>query len=459
MAYTISVTDGTTTVNLIDSATVHLAAGGWKQQVTRLKPNAQEYEDVVETMELDMLQVDDDDRATKIQNLMNLGFKAEDYWRRRRVVRPVWLQVATPTEAQSRYALVKKIEITELDSKHYGPNAPVKLVLKITREGAWKSVAPNGSLSSWVAATAVQNNVYDDDVNWVDIQKTDVEGDALGLAKIQIVASASQERVIVALRSAKSSSSADETNLQDFNPHFNAAAIYNSLTDVVADAGAPGGSKWERVNPGSGVKTVKTWELPNDLSDYAGEYLVYAVCKVTADDRFGLIVGHGADSTGVATTNVQEEVLLETTGNYQMVYLGRMTLPASEEIPGVSGDFSSYYLTLFSTSKNASAGTFSLRNIFLVPVDEGVMDINLNDDRLAIDGIVERVYHYTASLYHSDYVPVPRGRHFKFKPGVAHRLYFYFTREDGDGGVTPTDELTVTVTGLDRFMALRGSVS
>lgn len=458
MAYTLEITDGTTTVNLIDSAGLFLASGGWKPQVTRLKPNVLEYEDMVETLECDWMQTNDNDRATKIQNLMNLGYKAEEYWRKRLVVRPVWMKVSTPSETGARYALIKNIQVTELDSKHFGPNSPVKLVLKITREGAWRSVAPNGSLTSWVAATSVQNNVYDDDVNWLDIQNTDAEGDALGLAKIQIVAANSQERVIVALRSSRSASSADENNLYQFNPHFNAAAIYNSMTDVVADAGAPGGSKWERVNPGV-LKVVKTWELPDDLSDYAGEHLVYAVCKVTTDDKFGLIIGHGADSTGVASTNVQDEVLLETTTNYQMVYLGRMTLPASEEIPGVNGDFSSYYLHLFSTSKNASTGTFSLRNIFLVPVDEGVMDIDLRDDRVAIDSVIERTYHYTSLGYHSDYVPVPRGRYFKFKPNVFHRLYFYYTRADGDGGVTPSDQLTVTVTGLDRFTALRGSVS
>lgn len=187
--------------------------------------------------------------------------------------------------------------------------------------------------------------------------------------------------------------------------------------------------------------------------------MVYAVCKANTDDKFGLIVGHGADSTGVASTNVQDEVLLSTRSDYNMVYLGRMTLPASEEIPGVSGDFSSYYLHLTSTSKNASTGTFSLRNIFLVPVDEGVMDIDLRDDRVAIDCIVERTYHYTSGGYYSDFVPVPRGRYFKIKPNVQSRLYFYFSRGEYDGGVNPSDEITVTLSGLDRFTALRGSVS
>lgn len=458
MAYTLEITDGTTTVNLIDSAGLFLASGGWKPQVTRLKPNVLEYEDMVETLECDWMQTNDNDRATKIQNLMNLGYKAEEYWRKRLVVRPVWMKVSTPSETGARYALIKNIQVTELDSKHFGPNSPVKLVLKITREGAWRSVAPNGALSSWQAAVAVQNNNYDDNENWVIVEKTDAEGDALALAKIQIVAANSQERVIVALRSAKGASTEDSNNLAQFKPHFNAADIYNSMTDVVADAGAPGGSKWERVNPGA-TQVVKTWELPDDLSDYAGEHLVYAVCKVTTADKFTLKIGHSADSVGTYTTNLQDEVMLEPSTNYKMVYLGRITMPVSEEIPGVSGDFSSYYLHLFSIAMGATPGTFSLRNIFLVPVDEGVMDIDLRDDRVAIDCIVERTYHYTSLGRYSDYVPVPRGRYFKIKPNVQSRLYFYFSRANSDGGVTPGDELTVTVSGLDRFTALRGSVS
>lgn len=454
MAASLSLTDGTTTVSLLDTAALHMARRGWRPKVAVENAAGDDYDDVIEVVKLSWMQTTDDARDSTIQSIHKLARKAREYIRQRRVTGPVWLQANTPSETNVRYALVKNIEVGELDDWHYGPSQPVQLTLTITREGAWRSIAPNTHPTSHTALISTQT-IYNSVVtasgykNYYDVAPS---GDALALPIVYFAAGVpAPSEIIVALRSRENA--ADVT---PFNPHFN-AANFGSTGTLVADASAPGGQAWSATTTAA-TQYTNYVPLPAALAYYTGTFLIYAVVKTVSTGVWQMQAGHGFSTSFSASSKTAAPVDIIGTTYHQPVCLGRITMPSSGALPGMVSP-SNYYITLSMNRPVAgTSATFSVRNIFIVPVDDGVINVSSLSQRYTlIDSTVERAWHFDPPT--SEYLqsnPRVRGRYLKLKPGWTTRIMFFWTMGDAVTGVVYSDFLYSLCFASLRYLALRG---
>ena len=454
MAATLKVTDGTNTVNFLDSTDLYLAKDGWKPKVARQNEAGDGYEDVIEIITLYWMETVDSLRALTIHTLEQLNTKAKTYWRQNKVDDWVWMEVRTTGESSSRFARVKAIEVDELDSRHFGPARTADLVVTITREGAYSEVSPattantvNKSLSSVYnkqsgTSTTLTNRVKTETT--LTFEKYGVPGPVI----IEMEESSQQETIIIAQRYSQ-----DETREDTFYSHLN-ALDFQSTTNIVDDASAPSGKKWERTGL-SGVDSETKGAFVNGMTYYTGTYLVYAVIKVSADDIFDITIGQ--NTTATTLNNALPTVVVPTTTNYQMLYCGRLSIPPGGKIPGLSSS-TTWYINMRVGWKGAGGSeSFAIRNIFLVPVDYGVMLITPATIRRTVDSRLERVYSYDASNKYLQDADIVRGKFFHMEPNVYHYLHFFCSRSDADGGVDPADTIDINLRMVPRFLSLRGS--
>lgn len=455
MAASLSLTDGTTTVSLLDTAALHMARRGWRPKVAVENAAGDDYEDVIEVVKLSWMQTTDDARDSTIQSIHKLARKAREYIRQRRVTGPVWLQANTPSETNVRYALVKDIQIAELDDWHYGPSQPVQLTISITREGAWRSIAPNTSPISHTALIGTQtirNSVVAASgyQNYYDVAPG---GDALALPIVYFTGAvgSTPSEMIIALRSRENA--ADVT---PFNPHFN-AADFGSTGTLVADGSAPGGQAWSATTTAA-TQYTNYVPLPAALTYYTGTFLVYAVVKTASSSVWQMQAGHGYSTSFAASDKTSAPVDIVGTIYHEPICLGRITMPASGALPGMVSP-SNYYITLSMNRPTAgTSSTFSVRNVFLVPVDDGVISVtSMSQLSTLIDSTVERSWHFdpATSKYLQSNVRV-RGRYLKLKPGWTTRIMFFWTNGEASYGVVYYNTLDSICRGALRYLALRG---
>ena len=455
MAGTLTITDGTVSVNLYDASTLYLRRGGWRPGVAKENAAGDDYDDVTEVFSCEWMQTTDDARDTTMHNLNYLAAKARQNERQRKSTGQVYFSLNTPSESNVRYGVIKDINVPDLDSWHYGPGRPVKLTITARREGAWRKDSPLTAPQSYpsLAAATIFNKVDGAAVNYIDVAAANVTGDALALPVVHLAAVTTPvaPTIIVAVRSRLAA--AEITN---FNPHFNATNfIYAAeAAFVVADAGAPGGRKWS-FSVGSSATRINYMPLPSGLNNYTGSFLLYAVVRATGNVRIRM--GHGVQA---AITNPTPSVSIPVTTNYTSVYLGRINIPASGLMPGMANPPDYYINPEISV---VGAGTFEMRNFYLVPLDDGAFSIinptNMFEPQLFADSILERCWYaqnYAGNAF-TNHVPSPRGRYLRLKPKYNHRLLFYFESVDAVGGFNPNYSATATVRATMRYLALRGN--
>lgn len=451
MAGTLTITDGTTTVDLYDTTALHLSRDGWKPAVAAENAAGDGYEDVTEVIKCEWGQTTDNTRDATIQAINRLAARATENTRRRKITEPVYLWVGTPSETNKRYAIIKNIYSPELDPGHWGPDQPITLTLLINREGDWRYLAPNTSpqSSTSLVSGTITNQSAGATVNYLDVAAARVLGDALAAPILQVTAlTALQKNMLIAVRSRPVL--ADVTA---FNPHFN-AVDFGDTTYIAADAAAPGGRKWSRTTVGAATMTNYV-ALPAGLSVYAGSFIVYAVVQANTANM-SLQVGH---STATAfAKNATPATAVPATTNHMPLYLGRITLPPSGAIPGVNNP-ANYYLNFKVTW--TGGGTFSMRNVYIVPVDDGVFSLDNPDLAFFVDSLRERAWNVDNSgsptNAYMDAAPTPRGRYLRLKPNQNHRIMFFFNQTDAAGGVNPAHTATVNVRAVLRCLAIRGN--
>jgi hypothetical protein len=458
MAGTLIITDGTVTVNLYDPSTLYLSRDGWRPGVGKENAAGDDYDDVTEVIKCEWMQTTDDTRDATLHNLNYLAAKARNNERQRKVTDQVYLSLNTPSETNVRYALIKDITVADLDSRHYGPSQPVELIITVLREGAWRKDSPLTYPQNYssLASGTIYNKVDGASVNYIDVAAANVTGDALALPVVHVdtVTSPVAQEIIVALRSRLSA-----TEVANFNPHFNAVnfTYASEAAYIVADASAPGGKKWMRT-AGGATTYFNIMPLPAPLINYTGSFLVYAVVK-SSTANMTMRIAHGIDA-GFPTAPTPLVPIPQTIGNYSSVFLGRITMPASGPIPGITDPTNYYFYVEINTG---GAGTFELRNFYLVPVEDGVVSIinrpNLYTDQIFVDSTLERSWYADDQYYQSvtSWAPSPKGRYLRLKPRYNHRLLFYFTTPDGFGGVNPAYSATVTLRATMRYLGLRGN--
>lgn len=459
MAATLQITDGSTTVNLLNTSGLYLKKNGWTPAVVPELDDGR-YADVVDVITCTWVQTDDDNRSSTLQNLQRLARKARLWWRKRRPWgQAVWIAANTHSETDTRYSLIKNVEIRELDPRHWGAQGPVELTILVTH-GLWWDVAPNGTPATAVNAETIYNKEDADGENEVDVPAANLTGDAPALSQIIIVpqtGSMNLQTLWMGMKTNMASSAMSSwfipSNLVD-------------TTDNISETQAPGDYALKIGDGLSAANETKYWEVAAaDVFDYQGTYEVYLSANTDVANGAVAQLKYGVFTTGgtVYNTELAEVDIQNTTTSqeYRNHYLGRLEIVAHEHATSTNQKFR--IAIEVTTSAN---GIFYSQGLFIVPVDESSQHLNYTDigdasfgvatnDKLIVDSWRKTVYHTDSSDgLLQEFVFSPFGW-IRLEPGVLNRLYFFW--EDGASGLVANQTAQVTVKVINQFTALRGN--
>lgn len=463
MAGTLQITDGTTTINLLNtSAGLYIEDGGWKPAVAKEDENG-DYEDMIEVITCTWTEATDDDRAETLKDIKRLDRKAREHWRKRKVDGWVWLVASTHSETDTRYAIIKSIDIKELDPRHWAANGPVKVTLVI-KHVLWWGIAPNGTPTTVVNAETVYNKSDGDGDNWVTVAAADVTGDAPAIAIITVDPDANghNSHLIVARKRGST------TDLNVFNPWLNA----NDELDRThaADTAAP-----DDVRANFSADSTARWAIAAaDIPEFEGEYMVYLVGRNSSDlsTPTALLVPDGYSSTTGYYDSVEMVGGNFSSGWGDLVgwfYLGKLTVPFRQFIPGKTYS-ENYEVNLYVDYQGHTVYAYALA---LVPIDDAVFsvrsgearDLGGNGDNLVLDGRYNTIYLVDGSGDLVNYTTAsPYGKFMTLEPGQNNRLYFFrYGGYDVGTGVWVAEQTAVnrsadiTVQIIPRYTSLRGN--
>lgn len=449
-------------LSFLDTVGYYLSTNGWRQSLAL--PNEQgDYEDVRETLTFDWMQTNDDDRATRLRSLMKLVAKAREYVRARRLGDPVWIEVRTHTETETRYAIIKDIIIENLSERHWWPAGPSMLTITIVREGLWRAIAPNGSYDSLVSALTIYPFTDGTYQNYATITDSLLDGDAPGLVAFQIAPSAGLtfDRYIIATKVL------DATGLSSFDAFFNAADELDNTASQQADTNAP-----DDINltlTGSSDVTLRWTIAGSKVDDYEGSYHVYAVAvSNSADEKVSIAFKHG-NPTGGYEIGEYVPVTSGYSSYKKFIYLGRFTLPIEGPLlPGYA--YTDAYTISLEVDKTASV-TLTVYSLMLIPAEQVFRAHSIDGAKIRIDGNLEA----TAPLGSSDQLVVEGrvatyGRYIQLEPRLTtassylySRIYFfhswYYPVDQTEYYRYRTDDSEIDVEFIPRYVALRGDQS
>jgi hypothetical protein len=425
--------------SLLVHSELYLNRDGWAMAVANERAEGG-YDDTVEVIECTWRELEDDSRGQTLKNIMALDQDARRHWRDFSRRWPVYLEASTHSEPATRYAVIKKIEIGNLDPRHWGPDQPVKLTLTITHIG-WRDIAPFAvqDVLSIGGAKRVYNQVDGSKDNWVRIGAG--QTGRMGPLTIEIVP---DKTVTPTPRNYRI---AIKEEVSGFNPHFNAAdEIIQSKT---ADSDAPGGQRIQITGP---LNDSMMWQI--DAADYVGNYAVYAIARASGGSGVRLAFLNGG------TVALHPWVNVPSSSLFREIYLGSITIPWFGNVPNATLPNNYEPTILFEVPDSR---TLYFYNFYLLPLDDNVMTISSNTtETIIIDGDMERTYAKATSggALLTEYQIEVSGKYFQGWGGVL-RMYFFSTHDDVGANefniVSAKHEMDVTVRGVKMFSALKGS--
>lgn len=447
MAGVLKITDGTTTINLLDNTGLHLARGGWRPAVAQEDENGA-YLPMIEVVSCVWTETDDDSRAETIKTIKRLDRKAREHWRKRKINEYVWLEASTHSETNTRYGAIRSIDIKELDSEHWGPDGIVDLKLVITHE-LWWHIAPNGAAATVVDGVTIENKADSSNDNYVEISAANAKGDAPALAIIEL--DNVTDRHYITLRR--------EDDLGDFITYLNWADHEKGGSGFTtnADASLPGG-EYGRLG-GTTDANYAQFVFPANLAAFLGQYLVYALCRTNTATETALRYGFALLNTSAPQQYGEGVVKWDgATTSWFAHYLGKISLLQDGTPQGASAPADATISVQFDKSVSCNA---DLAGVALVQVNQGIFFAGQpsQGDKKIIDGRAERVYSQeTTGEIARQSVPY-QGQFIQIEPGETQRLYFFGAAFDVPvfPGWDATDTYTVTVKLIYRYTSLRGN--
>ena len=462
MAGTLQITDGTTTINLLNtSAGLYIEDGGWKPAVAQEDENG-DYLDMIEVITCTWTETNDDDRAETLKDIKRLDRKAREHWRKRLVDGWVWLVANTHSETDTRYAIIKSIDIKELDPRHWAANGPVKVTLVI-KHILWWGIAPNGTPTTVVNAETIYNKSDGDGDNWVTVAAADVAGDAPAIAIITVDPDTNGHFSHLTI-ARKRGSTAD---LNVFNPWLNADDELDRTHQ--ADSLGP-----DDVRAIFTADSVGRWAIAAaDIPEYQGEYLIYLVSLSSASGGEKAKV-HAAGYNATTSPNELKSIAgiyqISSGGTWQIwTNLGNVQIPYKQFVPNMTYA-DNFEISLYVDYDSATVYAYA---IALIPIDDAVFDVRSAKNNslagvtnnLVIDGRYETIYTVNGSGNLTTYAsPGPFGRFITLEPNQNNRLYFFrhgnfdsLTSERVDPVTLLNYSAAVTVQMIPRYTSLRGN--
>ena len=387
------------------------------------------------------LATDTDAKAVVTKKFNRLIRKAIAHYRERRIDRAVWLIWKPFDQTDTQYAKVMGGGEVEIPSLTIGDSIGGIFAPDILREGAWRSVAPDGTAgTSVVSAQTIYNKSDADGDNWVDIATTRTN-DAPGMLHITQDSAPVSDYIIAMKRGTT-------TELNKFNPHFN-PTDQSSAHGETSDTIAPGNFRIDIT-----ASNTITWTIDGDnLAAYAGNYLVYAVNYQSS--------GAGSATARFTSTYVSGDYYdVGASVSDDLLYLGVVSFPGVEMNPFVTpaaGDDISIGIQ-YIVSGTATVGFFGF---FLVPIDISVLKLEATgtltgSNEVVCDGVTETAYTVNSSgqSTYTDGLVSALGQFPTTRGGTVNRLFFYQWNDTNYGHNTST---VVDVRIVDRFIGLRGN--
>lgn len=442
-------------INLLDPDGLYLAQKGWRQQIAE-PDGLGDYLDVVEALRLEWMNERDDERGPTVQRLNRLLAEArrKDPRRDPNSFAPVYLEARGHSESEMRYAVLREGKADELPERIWGPSGAVDVATKLTREGAWRAVAPRANALAWpvVSSTTIYNKQDADGDNYVTIDADDVYGDAEALAVITMdFDSGIMSRAIVAKMIGESA------DMDDFQSHYNILDEDSGAITKTDDTDAPGNKSYIFAPGGIGSNTV---------------YWILDAAKIHAYQRT-LAAFAGVEENGTVSTKSEIGIYSSIRGEYSdidkqdttptvpsspilFVNNGQLTIQ-NAYVPGQTHNAN---LRLYARLvANDAAASITLYNVFLIPLDGGVFtwdDGGEQTDIAQIDGRFERAYS-TNSSGETVRKLKTYGPYLTITPGIDNRLFFYWAQYlNGQYHYMPNDSASIDVTIIPRYLALRG---
>jgi len=455
---TLEVTDGFDLVSFLDDEGLFIQWDSYRQRIGKRDDDSGLPIEVTQILPCSWTMSTDDSRADVLIALRRLANKAWE-WRYRyrsgkRLALPVWFAAENYSETNTRYAHVYEITIEELSGRHWGPDGPVDVVIKITHDGSWWAYAPNSTLVADLTGRTIFNKDDADGNNVIELPPSSASGDVDALLRLVIdpdtTLNDANNRYILARRTHQSA-----VGLDTFNPLFEATDEYANTGLQTANPLAPDDTVLQITGD-----TFLRWDLNSSrpLSAYVGTFLVYGLVTGAGTGSATIRFYHGQDLGG------DEAVAVDSGSASTGVahFLGRHTIPGGVYSPDLD-DPSSYEINL----EVDITGTYTVDfySLWLIPVWEGVFEIQdvaaLPTGQVVVDGVKELVYMQSSTS--GAYLPPANGSNPPnmrstfptVKPGLYNRFYLFALKSDGSAafnGSASIDAYTVP-----RFSALRGA--
>lgn len=446
---TLTLTDGTTSVNFLDTSGLHITRGGYRQAVGNLDPLTGDMPDVEDTLNCVWMTTTDDSRDTVWMNLKRLAKKAQEYRRFRKPNDEVWLSIQTHSETNTRYHIVSNVVVNELDHRHFGPNNPVDLIVKITREGAGRAIPPGSTLTTIQAAVTKYMKNDSDGNNGITI--ANVPGDVDMLTQISIDPGATTPIPVNYMVACVAFGGS--TLATDFDPLFEATDEADNAAKQVADANAPDDTILRFTADGTMRWNLSTGSR-NFLAYTNKDYLVFAAVNGSGAGSCTLQFSHGQ---GYIT---QDPVTVSSAGSPATLhYLGRHRIPGGKYNSNLSEPSGGYsiYLDVDIT------GTYQLDffQMWLVPIGN-LMELRNaavdTDGVVVLDGVIGLAYETTSGgewRQSSASTWDARGNFITLEPGLYNRVFVFLSGLNGL--LVPNWSYSVTIKGNARFTGIRGN--
>jgi hypothetical protein len=476
----IRITDGIRTIEFQECApnALGLRVDGFAQQVARWDESAGDYADVEESLELVWRDKRETARAELLHEFGLLQRKMRNFRAQGRYEDCVWLEAETPTETETRYAIVRDMWVPELDARHYAGARLVGLQVRLLREGAWRGVAPKAEPLTLEGGGVATIQMFTDTrgENYMDVPSG--QGDAMPLYRIRLEQAAGTgttdphptampNRFIIAAREERTG----------FDPHFKAtdATFGGAGASVTVDDNAPDGVR-VMYTLADGTGTTMDWPWPSDPELYRGRYHAYLIGKIPKDFYLQFTL---QSQFAYERMYVQEAVAGVGNG-VRPHYLGMVTFPY-EDAQG-----SPWYgepttgtrdvgVTLFNES--GASGTMWLWGMILVPVEsvafvEVPRIIYPHDDGWGISFVLDSIWRRADMVDGSDDIlrsfpaPVVRGEFVRGEPGGSTTVWVWGWRDGLQDRATVQEEvfynceneMEMTVQYVPRFLTLRPPV-
>lgn len=444
----LQITDGTDTIDLLDTNGLYVARGGYAPKVA-YQDEIGEWGDLSETISLWNNLKSEDDRAPDFQKMMRLARKARRYSRENRLDDMVWIAASRHTETNTRYAIIKNLGINQLSPRHWSARNKVPMTISIIREGAWRGVAPNATPTEVLASTTIE--YYTDgasNVAYVDVPAANVPGDADALTQIEISPSGPTGYVVPQYYlSARSSVN------NALNPWFNANDELDNTADQATDAYAPDNTKLSI--SGSSDVTLR-WTIPAaDMPHYYGSFAAYAVCKASSDDVITIRYRDEGQSGGYVAVDDYTSIY------FGIHYLGQFALPHGGKMPTAYQTAADYTIRL-DVDKASTTIDFDFYSLVLLPVEQ-IQYIQALGARSLLDGDLEIAIDLNTSDELLSGSPAPaRGSFISLPPNETTRIWLLggFTQGSPAAHVAPYGDETmdIVVRAIPRYSALRGKL-